>query len=334
MCCSRHSSLLARSSSTKAAHDPNSFDTRNECSRHDQHSGPPQEADARRRALLHAEPEPRLLHLVGGGLSLIVYDAVGWQVAVLLLAAFSLLPLPLILGWQEGASTSGLPEPRATLRSALAFFSRSAVRWWCLALIPAYTLGFTMAYSLVRPILVDAGWDEGRIGLVVVIGGSGVGIASGLGAGFVIARVGRRRALIRLGMVQVAAAFGVLPAALGVTPQWLVLAVVALANAAFCAAATIVYTISMDLTRPESAGTDFTLFTTIGTVLMVVAGGLGVAVAGLVGFAPVALVAGALSVLGLLFTAWRIDRALPGDSATAGARVAPGPESRLDACEA
>jgi len=104
-----------------------------------------------------------------------VYDAVGWQVAVLLLAAFSLLPLPLILGWQEGASTSGLPEPRATLRSALAFFSRSAVHWWCLALIPAYTLGFTMAYSLVRPILVDAGWDEGRIGLVVVIGGSGAG---------------------------------------------------------------------------------------------------------------------------------------------------------------
>ena len=104
-----------------------------------------------------------------------MYDAVGWQVAVLLLAAFSLLPLPLILGWQEGASTSGLPEPRATLRSALAFFSRSAVHWWCLALIPAYTLGFTMAYSLVRPILVDAGWDEGRIGLVVVIGGSGVG---------------------------------------------------------------------------------------------------------------------------------------------------------------
>ena len=24
-----------------------------------------------------------------------------------------------------------------------------AVHWWCLALIPAYTLGFTMAYSLV-----------------------------------------------------------------------------------------------------------------------------------------------------------------------------------------
>lgn len=257
--------------------------------------------------------------VVGGGLSLVVYDAFGWRVAVLLLAVFSLLPLPLILGWQEEASTGGLPEPRATLRSALAFFSRSAVRWWCLV-IPAYTLGFTVAYSLVRPILVDAGWDEGRIGLVVVIGGSGVGIASGLGAGFMIARAGRRRALIRLGMVQVAAAFGVLPVALGVTPQWLVLAVVALANAAFCAAATIVYTISMDLTRPESAGTDFTLFTTIGTVLMVVAGGLGVAAAGLVGFAPVALAAGALSVLGVLFTAWRIDRALPGDGAGADAR--------------
>ena len=30
---------------------------------------------------------------------------------------------------------------------------------------------------------LDAGWDEGRIGLFVVIGGSGVGIVSGIGAG-------------------------------------------------------------------------------------------------------------------------------------------------------
>lgn len=250
--------------------------------------------------------------VVGGGLVLVVYHFAGWQAASLMLAVCSLLPLPFILGWREEQSSAGLPEPKVTLRSALAFFSRSEVRWWCFALLPAYTIGFTVAYNLVRPILVDAGWDEGRIGLIVVIGGSGVGIASGIAAGYLVSKLGRRRTLIWLGALQVLATFGVLPIALGATSQWLVLGVVALANAAFCAAFAIVYTISMDLTRPESAGTDFTYFTTVASLLMVLAGGLGMVAAGVFGFVPVVVVAGVLSLLGLVFTVWRIGSVISG----------------------
>lgn len=196
------------------------------------------------------------------------------------------------------------------MRSALAFFAPRAVRWWCLLLIPAYTFGFTVAYNLVRPILVDAGWNEGRIGLVVVIGGSGVGIAAGIGAGFMISGLGRRTAIIWLGVLQVIATFGVVPLALGLTSWWLVLGVVGLANAVFCAAFAVVYTISMDLTRPQSAGTDFTYFTTIGAILMVVAGGGGMIAADILGFVLVVLAAGGLALLGLLSTIWKLDQVL------------------------
>ena len=37
----------------------------------------------------------------------------------------------------------------------------------------------------------------------------------------------------------------------------------------------------MDLTRPESAGTDFTAFTTMTSILMVVCAGVGMALAGI-----------------------------------------------------
>jgi predicted MFS family arabinose efflux permease len=241
--------------------------------------------------------------VVGGGLILVVYQAAGWQVAALSLALFSVLPLPLILAWREGATTAGQPAPHVTMRSALAFFARPAVRLWCFVTIPAYTAGFTIAYNLVRPMLVDAGWSEGRIGLYVVIGGSGVGIAAGLVAGALMARLGRRTALVRLGVLQVIATVAVVPMALGATQQWLVLIVVALANAAFAAATAVVYTVSMDLTRPQSAGTDFTFFTTVSGIVMVIAGGGGMAAAGVFGYLPVLAVAGALAVAGLVIAA-------------------------------
>lgn len=235
--------------------------------------------------------------VVGGG-------GGGWQVAALSLALFSVLPLPLILAWREDASTAAQPTPHVTLSSALAFFSHRAVRLWCFVTIPAYTVGFTIAYNLVRPLLVDAGWGEARIGLYVVIGGSGVGIAAGLVAGTLMSCLGRRSALIRLGVLQVVATIAAAPMALGVTQPWLVLIVVAVANAAFSAAFTVVYTISMDLTRPQSAGTDFTFFTTIASIVMVIAGSGGMTAAGIFGYMPVLAVAAALAAVGLLLAAW------------------------------
>lgn len=255
--------------------------------------------------------------VIGGGVILLVHHAAGWQAATLTLAALSLIPLPFILSWREESTTSHAPAPRVTLRTAIQFFASPAIRWWCLVLIPAYTLGFTIAYNLVRPLLVDAGWDEGRIGLYVVIGGSMFGILAGVSAGALVSRIGRRKALIWLGVLQVLATLSTLPIALGVTQEWLVLAVVAVANIASCAAFTIVYTLSMDLTRPESAGTDFTFFTTVAGIVMVIAAGAGIAAAGTFGYPTVIMVATVLAVVGLLVTVRKIGVVLEAGAAAA-----------------
>ncbi len=98
----------------------------------------------------------------------------------------------------------------------------------------------------------------------------------------------------------VLATLGTLPIALGAVQPWLVLGVVALSNGAFAAAFAFIFTISMGLTRPESAGTDFTFFTTISSLLMVICAGGGIALAGVLGFPTVVAGAAALAVLGLL----------------------------------
>ncbi|MGO1561237.1 AmpG permease [Actinomycetales bacterium JB111] len=248
--------------------------------------------------------------VVGGGVVLVVYQAAGWQAAALCLAAASALPLPFVLRWRENDEARDLDAPRATLRTVVSFFADRRVRWWSLVLLPAYTAGFTVAYNLVRPLLVDAGWDEATIGLVVVIGGSLTGVVAGIAAGAGIRRFGRRRALVWLGGFQVLAALAVVPMAYGMVWPWYVGAVVGLANAAFAAGFAIVYTICMDLTRPESAGTDFTLFTTIGSLVMVLCAGIGIALSGLVGFGPVAIGAGLVAAVGVAFAAWGVGEVL------------------------
>lgn len=180
--------------------------------------------------------------------------AAGWQVAALSLSGFSLVALPFILAWRETADDSRTVRAHVTLRSAVAVFARAEVRWWCLLLIPLYTAGGTVAYNLVRPILVDDGWTEGRIGLYVVIAGSGVGIVAGLLAGALISTVGRHRSLAVLGALQVLAALATIAIAQGWTAPGVVLAVVGTSTAAFTAATAIAYTIVMGLARPESAG--------------------------------------------------------------------------------
>ena len=61
-------------------------------------------------------------------------------------------------------------------------------------------------------------------------------------------------------------------------------------------------TIAMDLTRLESSGTDFTALSTISGVIMVVAAGSGVALAGTLGFTTISILAAVLAAAGLAIT--------------------------------
>lgn len=248
--------------------------------------------------------------VVGGGLVLIVYGAAGWQAAALLLAAWSALPLPLVLIWNEARSTAGQPAPKVTLKTLRSFFSRHVTRRWALVLLPLYFAGVTMSYGIIRPVFVDLGWSESRIGVVVVIVGSVFGVASGVAAGLLIKRAGRRRAFAGLGLAQLLGCAGALALALGITDLWFSVIVVGLINAGIAAATALVYTISMDLSRPESAGTDFTLFSTLASLVMVVAGGLGMGLSGVLGFPVVAGIALFLCLSGIFYVIRKADAVL------------------------
>lgn len=237
--------------------------------------------------------------VIGGGVILFIVGSHSWAAAMIALAVMSAIPLPFVLRWKEAETTGHLEAPKVAFADIRTFFTRPGVVRWAVVVLPLYVFGGTAAYNIMRPMLTDAGWSEERLGLVVVVGGGIAGILAGLAGGIAISSLGRRRGFLILGLVQILAAAATVALSLNRESMALSLAVTVLGNAGFAAASAVVFTISMDLTRQASAGTDFTLFSSITGVVMVLSGGAAVALSGSLGFTTVSAIALALSLIGV-----------------------------------
>jgi predicted MFS family arabinose efflux permease len=235
--------------------------------------------------------------LIGGNAVVVVYDRIGWGAALTVLILFTAAPLPFLLRYREPART---PVPRPSIAPAAVggFFRRPGAARWALVVMPLYYLGIACAYPVITPMLVDAGWGLDRIGTVLVVGGGTVVIAGALAAGAVLGAVGRRRALVAFGLVQVAAGVGLLPLTRPQPAVAIVLAEVALLHLAYAVTGTAIFAVSMDWTRPDSAGTDYTVQACFAQLCSHGAGAVSLAVAGSFGYPAIAALSAGLGVLG------------------------------------
>lgn len=76
---------------------------------------------------------------------LVIYDVAGWQAAALFPAAWSAVPLPFVLAWNDKRSTAAQPIPYATLGALRTFFARPVTRLWALVVLPLYFAGVAMS---------------------------------------------------------------------------------------------------------------------------------------------------------------------------------------------
>ncbi len=257
--------------------------------------------------------------VIGGNALLILYDRFGWTVTVVVLAALTAIPLPLLLRYREPAG----PRPRAgptappgraggEARSRVGgqvggFFARPGAARWAFVVMPLYYLGIASAYPLVTPMMVDTGWRLDRIGTVVIAGGGTVVVVGSLVGGAVLGALGHRRALVIFGCLQVVAGAGLLPLTRPEPAVALVLAEVALLHLAYAVTGTAIFTVSMDWTRPEAAGTDYTVQACFAQLCSHGAGGLSLALAGAVGYRTTVLLCAGLGLAGTA-AAWLFQR--------------------------
>lgn len=220
--------------------------------------------------------------ILGGGLLLYLLGAWTWSGAFL---GVSVLLLVLTLPMAVFRETDGAAaEPRHASYSEVfrAFLRTPGVRLW-LPVLLTYKVAEGFGSAMVKPMLVDMGFDLRQLGLqITVLGSAGTVLGAGLG-GLLVNRLGRVRALIGFGVVQALGlgGYGLLSAGwLPCSPQepgW-AYALNAAEHLAGGLATVALLTVVMDHARHAHAGSDFTLQVS----LLAVTGGLAHMGAGIV----------------------------------------------------
>lgn len=220
--------------------------------------------------------------VVGGGLAVLVYDRFGWVAAILVLAVLTATALAVVIRYREPEREAVADRPG--FRDLLTVFHQEGCRSWTFVVVPLYYIGAAVGYAIVSPALVDAGWSLTKIGVVTGVVASVPAVLSSLGAGWLVARLGRRRALVLGGVLLALASLCLMPLALGsASTLWTSIAL-CIFMATYAMANVVVYTVNMDYSRATSAGTDFTTLTSFALAVSFLAAGVALTLAELVGY--------------------------------------------------
>jgi len=127
-----------------------------------------------------------------------------------------------------------------------------------LAVVLTFKLGDALGSPMIKPMLVDQGWDTSALGQLTLIS-SLAGIGGALLGGLLYARIGALRSLLTFGALQ---ALGIAGMALLVGrggDAVLVYAVSLFEQAADGMSTVALFAVMMRMCRPEHEGADFTL---------------------------------------------------------------------------
>ena len=241
-------------------------------------------------------------NIIGGGGVLMLYPTVGWEGSMVLLAAGVALPLALILWFREppsdtaGSNQQGERRGSVSFSQVWRFWQRPGNGRW-LAILLTYPVAVSMSYALITPILVDADWSLERIGFVLNIVGSAVGMLAALAAGWAIRWIGRRTALVGAALAQAVGLLILLLPASGFTDTVSVTVSLSAVFLLYGAAAPVVMTLMMDQASPASAGTDFTIQYSVYSLVGFAAGAIGLPLAGLFGYQSVVVLSASIGLV-------------------------------------
>lgn len=245
--------------------------------------------------------------ILGGGLLLWIFAKSDWQTMFLCMAGLLALTILPVLVLRE--------PPRA--RSADDDVDQLVVGWLerlrvpgmaaFIGLICFYKFGDSMVAALIGPFMRDSGLTKETIALMKGTVGSVSSLLGAAAGGWFAFRMGRRTALLVCGLLQTASLLFYVVAAFGiggVAVFWLG----SVAEHLLGGMATVaLFTLMMDASDPEHAGTDYTLLSCATVVAMGLANFTGASIADAVGYAPTFVIGTVLSGLGCLVLVRSID---------------------------
>jgi MFS family permease len=216
--------------------------------------------------------------LIGTGVLLIVYYYFGWRNLLILLAAFvAFAVIPLLL-YRKKLSVDTTVKKKVSLRDVYYFFTTKGRHKDVLILVFYYS-GIIGILAMLKPYMVDLGYNAKEIGFMAGIFGTAVAATCAMAAGFVIKKLGRNIPMyLFVGLSFIAGAyFWILTQ--GIPSHLALYAGIGMLWGAYGFSTVAIYTISMDRVRAGREGTDFTLQIVIthlsGLIIAVMSGKVG-----------------------------------------------------------
>ena len=241
--------------------------------------------------------------LLGTGVLLFAYYYFGWKNLLVLLAAFvgfAIIPLTL---YKKRLNLEKFNKPRVKVRDIFLFFADKACRKRILVLVFYYG-GIIGILAMLKPYLVDLGYNIKQIGFMSGIVGTSVAASSALLAGYIIKQIGRKKSIYLFAFINLmAGAFFIYLA--NHTPMLYEIYIgICLLWGSYGLSTVIIYTTSMDIVREGREGTDFTVQIVIthlsGIIVAIMSGKIGDKL-GYLGLYHVEFILGLLAIFALLY---------------------------------
>ncbi len=251
--------------------------------------------------------------ILGGGLLLWVFAKTSWSVMFICMAALLALTVLPVLTLREPAGTESTPTPA---------FAALAIVWLARLLVPGmlgfaglifcFRFGDAMVSTLLTPFLKDQQLSTETIALMKGTVGSATSLIGAAIGGLFVFRVGRRLALLTAGLGQAIAFVPYWVASLGVGGEGLLWAATIVEGIVSTMATVALFTLMMDASDPEHAGTDYTLLASVYVLVSSVGQFSAALIADAAGYPTMFAIGIALTVLGTLTLVGALDRnALP-----------------------
>jgi MFS family permease len=250
----------------------------------------------------------RIGMVLGGAGLLFVYARAGWTVMCFCMAGMLALTLLPVLPMRDAPQAPAEAHPSASQMAVL--WVRRLLQPGMLgfaALIFLYRFGDQMLSSLIGLFITDQKLSLETIALMRGAGSATSVIGAAFG-GWLAFSAGRRTALLISGVAQAGTFVLYILAAFGIGGMSLLWSAVALEGTIGTMATVALFTLMMDASDPEHAGTDYTLLASIVLVVNYVGNIAGALLADATGYATTFIVSTLLSLAGCLAVVFILDR--------------------------
>ncbi|MDY3069033.1 MAG: MFS transporter [Parabacteroides sp.] len=200
--------------------------------------------------------------LIGGGFLLLLFKEIGWNNIIPYMSVFVVLAIiPLIINKNIVVKPEN-NRPKADKKDILRFFMQKTI-WKHLIFLFMYYAGLIGILAMLKPYLVDLGYDMKSIGVMSGILGTFIGFVSSFTGGYIVRKIGLDISRILFAVLICFTTSYFLMLSFIIPSKVLLYIGVMLLWGSYGFATIVVYTTAMNNVRQGREGTDFTLQTVI-----------------------------------------------------------------------